>query len=94
LSEALYGLPEVAPARAEEKTVRGWIAAVTERLNVAFVVAEGEPASATVTVMGKLPAVVGVPEMIPLLERVRPAGRAAVDQTYGAVPPAASRDAL
>jgi hypothetical protein len=80
LSEALYGLPEVAPARAAEVTVRGWIAAVIDRLNVAFVVTEGEPASATVTVMGKLPVVVGVPEMIPLLERVRPAGSAPVDQ--------------
>lgn len=53
---------------------------MTDKLKVAFVVREGEPASATVTVMGKLPVAVGVPEMIPLLARVRPAGSAAIDQ--------------
>ena len=49
----------------------------------------------TVTVMGKLPFAVGVPEMRPVVAaRLRPAGRLpeVIDQLYGAVPPVAARD--
>ena len=49
----------------------------------------------TVTVMGKLPFAVSVPEMRPVVAaRLRPAGRLpeVIDQLYGAVPPVAARD--
>jgi hypothetical protein len=60
--------------------VRGWIAAVTEMLSVAFAVRVGEAESATVKVIEELPVVVGVPEMMPLLPRVSPAGSPVADQ--------------
>lgn len=59
------------------------------------VVWAGFDASLTVTVIGKLPFAVGVPEMRPVLAaRLSPAGRLpeVIDQTYGAVPPVAARD--
>ena len=71
---------EVALAIAVEVIVRGWIGAVTERLNVAFAVTAGALESVTFTVMGKLPVAVGVPERIPLLAREIPAGSPAADQ--------------
>jgi len=73
-------LLEVAPARAVEVMVRGWIAAVTAREIVAFAVREGEAESVTVKVMEELPVAVGVPERMPLLARVSPAGSAVADQ--------------
>lgn len=54
--------------------------AATDKLNEVLALREGEPASVTVTVMEKAPVVVGVPEMIPLLVRVSPAGSAPADQ--------------
>ena len=53
----------------------------------------GSCASVTRTMNELLPAVVGVPEIVPLLLRNKPAGRLPEDtvQVYGAVPPAASR---
>lgn len=72
--------------------IRGWTAAMIDRLNVAFVVRDGEPASVTVTTTGKLPEAVGVPEMAPLLASVSPTGSALEDHAYGAVPPLTRRD--
>ena len=71
---------EVAPASAMEVMVRGGIAAVTEMLRVAFAVKAGALASVTVKVMEELPVAVGVPERMPLLARVSPAGRPIADQ--------------
>ena len=71
---------EGAPASAMEVMVRGGIAAVTVREIVAFAVREGEAESVTVKVMEELPVAVGVPERMPLLPRVSPAGRPVADQ--------------
>jgi len=73
-------LLEVAPASAVEVIVRGWIAAVTEMLRVIFAVRAGEAESVTVKRMEELPVAVGVPERMPLLPRVSPAGNALEDQ--------------
>jgi hypothetical protein len=70
----------VAPAKAVEVMVRGRIAVVTEMLRVVLAVSVGEPASVTVKAMEELPVAVGVPEMMPLLARVSPAGRPVADQ--------------
>jgi hypothetical protein len=70
----------VAPAKAVEVMIRGWIAAVTVKGIVAFAVRVGEPASETLMVMLKLPVAVGVPEMRPLLPRLSPVGRPLADQ--------------
>ena len=54
----------------------------------------GIPESVTWALKVKVPAVVGVPEMAPvLLLRVRPGGKEplAIDQLYGRVPPLALR---
>ena len=80
LSDALYCWLEVAPASAVEVMVRGWIIEMTEMLRFAFAVKAGELASVTLTVMEKAPVVVGVPEMMPLLPRLSPAGRPLADQ--------------
>jgi len=47
----------------------------------------------TITVNPKVPAPVGVPEIVPVEERVKPAGRAPelMLQEYGVVPPDAAR---
>ena len=69
-------------------------AAMTSEI-VDEVVWAGFDASLTVTVIGKLPFAVGVPEMRPVLAaRLSPAGRLpeVIDQTYGEVPPVAARD--
>ena len=50
------------------------------RESVAFAVRAGDPASVTLMEMGKLPVTVGVPEMRPLLPRLRPVGRPLADQ--------------
>ncbi len=54
---------------------------------------EGLPLSVTVVVKLKVPLPVGVPEMTPVDDRLRPAGRLpeAIDQVYGEVPPLACR---
>ena len=71
---------EVAPANAAVVMDKGWIAATTDREIVAFAVRAGDPASVTLMEMGKLPVTVGVPEMRPLLPRLRPVGRPLADQ--------------
>ena len=50
--------------------------------------------SSTLTVKVDVPVVVGLPEIVPALLRVRPDGRlpADTDQTCGAVPPEADND--
>jgi len=53
---------------------------MTEMLRVAFAVKAGALASVTVKVMEELPVAVGVPERMPLLPRVSPAGNALEDQ--------------
>jgi hypothetical protein len=73
-------LLEVAGATEVEVMMRGCTVSVTDRLNATFVVRVGEPASVTVTTIGKLPEAVGVPEMVPLFVRVSPAGSALADQ--------------
>jgi hypothetical protein len=60
--------------------VRGWMAAATVREIVAFAVRAGEAESVTVKVMEELPVAVGVPEIMPLLARVSPAGSPVVVQ--------------
>ena len=44
-------------------------------------------ASVTVIVIGNVPAVVGVPETVPVASRVSPAGSPVADHVYGMVPP-------
>jgi hypothetical protein len=69
-------------------------AAITSEI-VDEVVWIGLDASLTVTVIGKLPFAVGVPEMRPVLAaRLSPVGRLpeVIDQTYGEVPPVAAKD--
>ena len=80
LSDVLYGWLEVAPANAVEVIVRGKIGATTVRGMLAIAVRVGEPASETVMAMVKLPVAVGVPERMPLLPSVSPAGRPVADQ--------------
>ncbi len=73
----------------------GAVAAATVKETLPLAVCWVELESLTVTVMGKLPFAVGVPEMRPVLEaRVSPAGRLpeVIDQVYGVVPPVAARD--
>src|ERR1035437_818569 len=50
-------------------------------------------ASFTVTTMVAAPAAVGVPEMAPAADMLRPAGSAVALKVYGAVPPDAMKDA-
>jgi hypothetical protein len=71
----------------------GVTAAATVRVNdFVAVCALGVVESLTLITNVKEPAVVGVPESIPLLERLRPAGKILEprDQLYGAVPPDAA----
>jgi len=70
----------VAPANAVEVMVRGWMAATTVRGIVAWAVKAGEPESVRLMEMVNFPVTVGVPEMTPLLPRLRPAGRPLADQ--------------
>jgi hypothetical protein len=60
----------------------GAAATVTEQLNVPLFPAE----SVTVTVYGKVPVTVGVPDMTPPVDIVSPAGRPVAEKVYG--PPA------
>jgi hypothetical protein len=75
--------------------VSGGAAAITVKDMLPVAVCCVELESLTITVIGKLPLVVGVPEMMPVLAaRLSPAGRLpeVIDQTKGAVPPVAVRD--
>ena len=56
-------------------------------------VADTEALSVALTVKLEVPAVVGVPEMVPLALRFSPAGSEPVDtdQVYGGEPPVAAR---
>ena len=58
-------------------------------------VSAGEPESVTCTVNEDVPAAVGVPEIAPLLERLKPVFNDpdVTDHLYGVVPPLAARDA-
>ena len=62
-------------------------------LNCCVAVCRGELASDACTVKLEVPAEVGVPEICPLVERVKPAGKAPVMrvQVYGVAPPVAAR---
>jgi len=74
--------------------VSGAAAAMTMKDTLAVAVCCAELESLTITVIGKLPLVVGVPEIKPVLAaRLSPAGRLpeVIDQTKGAVPPVAAR---
>lgn len=52
----------------------------------------GEPESLTLIVKLKFPAVVGIPEIVPVVDRVRPTGKVPelMLQLYGMVPPVAA----
>jgi hypothetical protein len=61
----------------------------TAMLKLADAVVAGEPESVTLTVKLEVPAVVGIPEIVPVdAVRVRPAGNApeVILQLYGVVP--------
>ena len=60
---------------------------------MAEAVVAGEPESVTLTVKPKAPATVGVPEIVPADDSVRPPGKAPelTFQLYGVVPPLAAR---
>jgi hypothetical protein len=78
----------------DEVIVSGCVAAATVKDTLAVAVCCAELESLTITVIGKLPLVVGVPEMMPVLAaRLSPLGRLpeVIDQTKGAVPPVAVR---
>ena len=55
--------------------------------------AAGVVVSRTLTTKAKVPAVEGVPEMVPAMLRLSPVGREpeAIDQLYGVVPPVAAK---
>lgn len=72
----------------------GASALVTLNTTAADLVRVGLDESLTVAVMGKLPPVGGLPEMMPVpAARVSPAGSLPeeIDQVYGVVPPVAVR---
>ena len=87
----------VPAGKEDELIVRGdGVPGVAATESVTVVVADwaAELESETATLKEKLPAVVGAPEMIPVLDaRVRPAGSFPVTRfhVYGAVPPLAAR---
>lgn len=64
--------------------------------SLAVAVAAGELLSCAATVKLAMPALVGVPEIRPVLDMLRPAGRLpdATDHVYPGVPPVALRDVL
>ena len=72
--------------------VIAWLAAAIVMLKLAEAVVAGEPESVTFIVKLKVPAVVGVPEIVPVADRVRPPGKAPelMLQLYGVVPPVAA----
>jgi hypothetical protein len=61
-------------------------------VNVAVVVCWGVPASVAAIVNVNVPEAVGVPLSVPVLERLKPSGRApdCTDQLYGVLPPFAA----
>jgi hypothetical protein len=61
------------------------------KLKLAVAVEAGDPESVTLTIVVKVPAAVGVPEIVPVPDSVTPAGSApeAMLQLYGVVPPLA-----
>ena len=71
----------------------GGTAAETVTVNVLVAVSFGEEESATSRVNLEEPAVVGVPESLPLVLKLKPAGNVPREtrQEYGAVPPVAAR---
>ena len=68
----------------------------TERVPLVAVFAVGVLLSVTLTVKLEVPALVGAPEIAPLEDRLKPAGRdpEATTHVYGAVPPLAATEAL
>jgi hypothetical protein len=67
-------------------------AAVTVILKTLVAVPAGLAESLTLTVKLKVPVAVGVPEIAPVLVKLRPAGKEplVIDQLYGVVPPLAA----
>ncbi|MGA8232933.1 MAG: hypothetical protein WB795_15775, partial [Candidatus Acidiferrales bacterium] len=63
----------------------------TTKLKVCVEVSAGELESVTCTVNDAVPAAVGVPDIAPALERVKPAfsDPEVIDHLYGVVPPVA-----
>lgn len=78
------------PAPSVAAVIVSPLGATTIEVDTDFVCA-GLPESFTVAVMLNVPLAVGVPEIVPLLASVSPAGSApeVIDHAYGAVPPAA-----
>ena len=66
---------------------------VTTMLNCFSADFGGVKLSATLTVKLEVPVAVGLPEMVPELLKLRPAGRLPeeTDQVYGVLPPVAAR---
>ena len=80
----------------EREVVVTCSAGLTLIVKIPFATLGGCCESATETVNDEGPAVVGVPEMAPVLLSVSPAGRFAEEtfQAYGATPPVAVTNAL
>ena len=74
----------------------GGVTGITTIDNVTVWLCAGDPESETVTANVAVPLAVGVPEMTPPAESVRPAGRLpdVIDQVYPGVPPLADSVAL
>jgi hypothetical protein len=91
LRYTLYPVTSVDVLAVQLKTAE-WLAAAIVMLKLAEAVVAGEPESVTLIVKLKVPAVVGVPEIVPVADRVSPAGRAPELrlQLYGMVPPLAA----
>ena len=95
---ALYAVPCVAPASELIATLSGVPAVVTVILSACEAVSDfGVVESVTCTVKPNVPAVVGVPEIAPVLAaKLNPVGSepALMLQLYGDVPPVAANVAL
>ncbi len=92
-SEAEYALPAVAEGKEVVVTRRVVAAVVIVIEKVAVTLAGVSLLSVTVAVNVLVPAVVGVPPIAPFLLIFSPAGKlpAVICQTYGRVPPFASK---
>jgi hypothetical protein len=95
-SVAEYAVPTCPPARELVVICTGTADVVTVMLNDFVAVWAGDEESFAWTVNGNVPAPVGVPEIVPLVESVRPPGNEPelTLQLYGVVPPVAFKTAL
>jgi hypothetical protein len=98
LSVKLYATPTCPAPSVVVLIVNGAVVVVGEVVmeKLAVFVCAGDSLSVTATVKFEVPLAVGVPEITPALDKVRPAGRlpAFIDQVYPGVPPPAASVAL